>query len=116
MVGMKTEYTISWVALFRIVTVVSAVFLLWKLTNVILMIAVALMLASAFHPIVLKLQKWMPVSIASILVITFLVLPIFLIGFSFFPNLISQFPDILIALDRVLRQTAFLPEPLRNID
>lgn len=113
---MKTEYTISWVALFRIVTVGFSVFLIWKLTNVILMVAVALMLASAFHPIVLKLQKWMPASVASIVVIMFLILPIFLLGFSFIPNLISQFPDILNVLDRVLRQSSFLPEPLRNVD
>ncbi|HSX18606.1 MAG TPA: AI-2E family transporter [Candidatus Saccharimonadales bacterium] len=113
---MKTEYTISWRTIFRLIIAGVSIFLIWKLASIILMIIVAMMLASAFHPFVTRLEKFMPATLASILVMVAMFIPIVLIFLAFIPNLISQFPEIVALLGKVLNNSIFLPEPLRSLD
>ena len=112
----KNEYTISWRTIIRLIITGVSIFLVWKLASIILMVIIAMMLASAFHPFVSRLQKWMPVTVASVVVVSFLLLPIFLIAFTFIPNLVAQFPEILKILNNVLSHSSVLPPALKNID
>lgn len=113
---MKTEYTISWQTIYRILIAGVCIFLALRLLNVILMVIVSSMLAFAFHPYVAKLQKYVPGPVASVIVVLTMFLPLLLVGFSIIPNLIAQFPEILKALDKVLNQSSFLPPSLRSVD
>ncbi len=110
------EHTISWRSIFRVTISALAIYLSIKLIHVVLMIVVAMMLSSAFFPLVNRLKTRMPLTVASVLVILLLLSPIVVIAFSFIPNLISQFPAILTTVNDILTKTSILPPAIRNLD
>jgi predicted PurR-regulated permease PerM len=110
------EHPFSWSALFRIVSAGLAVYLVWYLFDILMLIAMSVMLAAALHPLVLKLEKRLTTTFASILVVFMLFLPIIVIIWSIIPNLIEQFPEIVRILDGIVSKSAILPPELRSID
>ncbi len=113
----KTEHPLSWKALMRIVIIVAAIWLSWFLFDTILLILVSIMLASALFPIVYRLmRKGVPITLASILVVFVLFIPIIIIIVTVVPGLIQQFPEIVQQVNIVLNKSALLPPELRNID
>jgi predicted PurR-regulated permease PerM len=106
----KTEHPFSWQALARIVAVGLILYLTWRLYDTILLIFVSLMMATAFYPIVLKLeQRRLSVTLSSILVVISLLLPIFIIIFTIVPGLVQQFPDIVRTVESSVNQSTLLP-------
>lgn len=110
------EHTISWRSIFRIIIAGFSVYLVWRLTEVALIVLTAMMLAAAFHPIVNRLKTKMPTTLAAILVILLLLSPIIVIAFNIIPNLIDQFPAILQTVTSILNKTSILPPSIRNVD
>ncbi len=110
------EHTVSWKTIFRVLTTVLAVYLSFRLVNIILVILTSIMLAAAFHPIVTRLKRYMPNTLAAAIVILLLLSPIVLIAFAVLPNLIDQFPQILATVSTILNKTTVLPPALRNVD
>lgn len=110
------EHTISWRSILRVIIACLVVYLVWRLTEVALIVFTAMMLASAFHPIVNKLKTKIPTTLAAVLVITLLLSPIIVIAFNIIPNLIDQFPAILATVSSILNKTSILPPAIRNID
>ncbi len=113
----KMEHPLSWKALFRIVTIIGIIWLCWYLFDTILLIAVSIMLATALFPIVYRLTKrGLSITLASILVVFVLFIPIILIIVSIVPGLIQQFPEIGTKLSAALNRSTLLPPELRNIN
>jgi len=110
------EHTISWKTLIRVAISALVLYLCLKLVSVILVIIISAMLASAFSPLVAKLQRFVPTPIAAILVILILLSPIVIIAFNIIPNLIQQFPAIVKTVDSILQKTTVLPPLVRNVD
>ena len=110
------EYTISWKSIWRLVIALGAIYLVWQLSELILIIMTSIMLAAAFYPVVKMLERRMSATLASILVFSLLLLPIILILFTFIPNLIEQFPDILRTVNIILDKSSIVPPSLKNID
>jgi predicted PurR-regulated permease PerM len=111
----KHEHPLSWVALFRVATTAGIIWLCWYLFDTILLIIVSLMLAAALFPIVYKLmQRKIPITLASVLVVLVLFIPIILIIVTIVPGLIQQFPEIVTQLNLVVNKAAILPPEVRN--
>ncbi len=116
MYNLIVEHTVSWRSIFRVIIAGLTVYLLWRLTEVALIILTAMMLAAAFHPVVAKLKTKIPTTLAAILVILLLLSPIVVIAFNIIPNLVDQFPAILATVSSILNKTSILPPSIRNID
>lgn len=112
----KNEITISWTTIFRLVVTGVVIYLTWYLFSILLLILMSLMLAAALYPIVLRLKKRLTLTLASILVVFMLVLPIGILIFSIIPSLIQQFPDIVSTLDNIASKSALLPPQVKTID
>jgi predicted PurR-regulated permease PerM len=112
----KYEHNISWQALFRIIIAGFAVYLAVYLYNTLLLILVAMMLAAAFYPLVIKLSRKLPLTLSSVLVVFSLLLPLIIILASILPSLVQEFPGILSTIDEVFNRSALLPQELRNVD
>ncbi len=110
------ENTISWKSIFRIIIAALGVYLVWTLSQLILIIITSVMLASAFYPIVRVLERKMSATLAAILVFSLLLLPIILILFTFIPNLIQQFPEILKTVNIIIDKSSIVPASVKNID
>lgn len=110
------EHTISWRSIFRVIVACLFVYLIWKLTEVALVVLTAMMLAAAFHPVVNRLKTKMPITLAAALVILLLLSPIVIIAFNIIPNLVDQFPAILSRISSILNKTSILPPTIRNLD
>lgn len=98
-----------------LVLTVVAVFLIWKLVSVLLLILMALMLAAALNPIVDRLSTKMPRSAASITVILIFIVPLIAIFISILPGLFKQIPEIISSVNSAFHNSTFLPH-LQNID
>lgn len=110
------EQTISWRSILRLLLTIAAVYLCIRLIQIILVIFISMMLATAFSPIVNRLKTKMPVTVASVLVMLVLLSPIATIAVIIIPNLIDQFPDILRTINTILNKSTLLPPSLREVD
>lgn len=112
----KIEHLISWGALLRIVVVVLAIFLIWNLGRILLLVLLALMLASALYPIVRFFNRKISLPIAAVLVTLLIFIPIIVIGVVLISSFIEQLPSLLKTLNSILKQSDILPPAIRSID
>lgn len=112
----KYEHPLSWSAIFRVITAILAVYFIWYLQGTIIMILFSFMLAVALYPIVRRLNKYLPLTLSSVLVVSLLFLPFLTLAATIIPNLIQQFPDILRAVNDVVNNSKILPESIKSID
>lgn len=110
------EHPFSFSAIIRIIVSILAVYLIWKGSQILLVILIAIMLATALYPIVKVVNKKLPLSISALLVVLLLVLPFFIVGATALPGLVAEFPELLKKVNALLNDSLFLPESLRNID
>ncbi len=110
------EHPFSFSAIIRIIVSILAVYLIWKASQILLVILISIMLATALHPIFKLVNSKLPLGISAVLVVLLLVLPFFIIGATALPSLVSEFPELLKKVNTLLNDSAFLPETLRNID
>lgn len=112
----KQDHPLSWSALFRVAIIIGGAYLFWRLQDVIILVLLSLVLCSALYPIVKFLNKKLPLSVASVLVMLVLFLPLTAVIISVIPNLIAQFPDVTRTLNTSLQNSTIVPPWLRNID
>ncbi len=110
------EHPFSWSAIMRIITAALMVYFVWKATHILLIILISLMLATALHPLAVRVSKRMPMGIAALLVVLLLILPFIIIGATVLPSFVSEFPHLLKTVNGLINDSTFLPESLRNID
>ncbi len=110
------EHPLSWSAILRLVTVLLAIYLIWKASGVLVIIIISIMLATALHPIVTRISAKMPLVIAAILTMLILMLPFILIGASVIPTFIDQLPHLLKTVNKLVNNSQLLPATFRNIN
>lgn len=112
----RFEVTPSWTALFRIILVILATLVTWKLKGVIIIVLLATMLSSALYPTVRYLTKWVSLTVASIITLAVLTIPLISTVAVIIPNFIQQFPSLLKTLNVIVVRSTFLPQSLKQID
>ncbi len=112
----RFEVTPSWTALFRIILVILATLVTWKLKGVIIIVLLATMLSSALYPTVRYLTKWVSLTVASIITLAVLTVPLISTVAVIIPNFIQQFPSLLKTLNVIVVRSTFLPQSLKQID
>ncbi len=110
------EITPSWTALFRVLIVGFALYLIWQLNSVIIIVILSAMLSSALYPLVRFFNKWCSLTLASIITMAILTVPLIVSIAVIVPNFIDQFPGLLKTLNVILIRSTFLPESLRHVD
>lgn len=110
------EHPLSWEAIARIVATGIMIFIVWKIFNILVLILISAMLAAALYPIVIKLHKKLPLSIATLIVVFLLLVPFIILGVTVIPSVIWQFPDLLKTLSGIVRGLPVIPATVRNID
>ena len=112
----QIEQTISWKAIVRVVLTFAILYLIWNLNAIILIILVSLMFASALNPIVVKLSKYIPFTLAAVICVFSIVVPLlFLVGILV-PNLVLQIPAIFQSIDKEIGGASILPDFIKHID
>lgn len=93
-----------------------ALFLIWKASGAVIVIAVALVLTASLHPLVqtIHIKTKIPILLSTLLVFIILIAPFVIIGFTIVPNLNSQFPQLLTSIDSTLNQLPFVGDVLNN--
>lgn len=109
------EHPLSWKALFRVVAIALTLYLVWSLYNVAIMILLSLLVASAMQPLVKVLDKHLPFTLSSVLVVLLLFLPFVIVIVWLVPGFISQIPNIINTLNNVLKNS-LSPEIIKNIN
>ena len=112
----SVEHTLSWRSIFRVILAACVIYLVINLFKIILLILISMMLASALYPLVVQLRKFLPLTVAAILAIVILFLPVVFLALTIIPTLVSQFPEILKALNSAVDNSTLLPPALRNVD
>ncbi|MEK9158307.1 MAG: AI-2E family transporter [Patescibacteria group bacterium] len=110
------EHPLSWQALGRIVTVALAVYIAWQAINVLVMILIALIFATAIYPIVRSFHRHMSIIASATVVLIIFLIPATLFGYFILPNLVKETPDLLKTFYGIISQISFLPETIKNFD
>jgi predicted PurR-regulated permease PerM len=112
----KIEISLSSKTIKTIILIAIAIFFIWKLSAILILLITAIMVAAALEPIVKWLNKKLPKVLSAVIVIIGLVLPLIYVVGSVIPDFISQFPDILNRVTNTLSNVSFLPPFLRQLD
>ena len=112
----QQEHPFGWKALSHIVIVAGVLFLVWKLSLIVADIFIALLLASALYPLVIKANKKIPLPASVFLVLLCFTAPIVSALIYFVPTILDQLPELAQALDTTLKQLNFLPEAALSFD
>jgi predicted PurR-regulated permease PerM len=92
-------------------------FLVWRLSDIIILMVTAMMCAAALTPPVDWLHKEkLPRPLAAALVVIALVLPIVYVFIAVAPTFITQLPTIMQTVSNSLNTYSFLPAELRNLN
>ncbi|MBA3724388.1 MAG: AI-2E family transporter [Candidatus Levybacteria bacterium] len=110
------EHPFSWNAILRIITAGMGLYFIWMASSILVVILIAIMLATAFYPIVMRLSKHMPVILATILSMLLLFVPFIIIGASVIPTFIQEFPTLLKTVNNLVQDSTILPKEIRSID
>jgi predicted PurR-regulated permease PerM len=111
-----SEHPFSWKALSRIVLITSSLFLVWKLSVIFADIFIALILASAVYPVVLKLQRRFSLKVSVLLVLVSFVVPIVFASLYYIPTIITQLPEVVVTINAIVKQIPFIPSSLFSFD
>src|SRR5260221_11942164 len=110
------ELIISWKSLFRILLVLTSIFLLWNLSDILMTVLLSLMLAAALYPFVESLNKKLPYTMSAIIVTFVVFLPFVFTFFILLTTFFAQLPSLLVTLTNVIRDSTFTQDLFRQID
>lgn len=110
------EHPFSWEAILRIIAAGLLLYFVWKASGILVIILISIMLATALHPIVMKVSTKIPLVFASLLAMLVLLLPFIIIGATLVPGFIAEFPHLLKRVNSLVNQAQFLPPSLREIN
>lgn len=112
----KIEVSISSETISRILIIAAGILLVWKLSDIFILLITAIMIASALNPAVEWLNKKLSLTLSAVLVVIGLILPLVYVVGAVIPNFVSQFPEISQRVTGTLSNVDFLPSFLRNLD
>ena len=112
----SAEHPFSWPAIIRLITAGIILYFMWQAANILVVILIAVMLATAFYPLVVKLSTKIPLTLAAILAMLILLVPFILIGASVIPHFIKEFPHLVETVNHLVKNSTILPESVRTID
>lgn len=113
----KLEVSLSSKTIYTLLFIAIGIFLVWQLSDIIILTITAMMCAAALAPAVDWLHsKKIPVVAAALMVVIVLVLPIIYILVSVLPTFVTQFPTIMDTISKSLNSYNFLPAEIRNLD
>lgn len=110
------EHTISWRSIFRILLVLVAIFLTWKLQSVLMMVLLSLMLAAALYPLVGFLNRKLPLTLSAVLVTLLVLLPFVFTFFLLISTFVEQLPSLLATINAIIKTSPVAPEVVKQID
>ena len=112
----KMEISISSQTIRNILLIIAVIFFVWKLSDVVILLVTAVIIATALNPAVKWLHKKLPLVLSAIIVVIVLILPIVYILVAIVPSFIGQFPVIIDRVTSALGGANFLPSFLRQLD
>jgi predicted PurR-regulated permease PerM len=110
------EHPFSWQAIVRIITTIFILVLIWKTLNILVLVLISVMFATALYPLVVKLQKRLPLLLATLLVVLLLLVPFIILIATIVPGITHELPTLLTTINKIIRQSTFLPPALKNLD
>jgi predicted PurR-regulated permease PerM len=113
----KSEIRLAPETIYYLLFTALGIFLIWRLSDILILIITALLCAAALTPIVewLHRQK-LPLPFAAALVVIALVLPLIYVFVAVTPTFIVQLPTIMQTVSNSLNSYSFLPAELRNLN
>lgn len=109
------EHPLSWKALLRVVVIVLSLYLIWNLYNVVIILLLSLVLATAMNPLVKKLDQKLPLSLSAVLVILLLLLPFVVVVAGLIPGFANEIPNLIKTLNNALKNYVS-PELIKSIN
>jgi predicted PurR-regulated permease PerM len=113
----RSEIRLAPETIYYLLFIALGIFLVWRLSDILILIVTALMCAAALDPLVEWLhKKKLPIPLAAALVVFVLVLPLAYVFIAVTPTFIAQLPTIMQTVSNSLNSYTFLPAQLRNLN
>lgn len=113
----KLEISFSPQTIYTIIFIGLGIFIVWKLSDILILMLTAMMCAAALNPGVAWLEKKkIPQTAAAAIIVFALFLPLIYVSIAILPTFFSQLPGIFKTISNTLNSYGFLPEQLRNFD
>lgn len=112
----RVEHSINLYSLWLAIASVVGVILVWQLLPVVMLVLTAMLLAAALTPLVRWLNRLLPLSIAALIILIGISIPVVWLLATVVPSFIAQIPTALDGLTAALRSATFLPWSIRTID
>jgi putative heme transporter len=112
----KVEFSLSPQTIKTILLIAASIFFIWKLSDIVILLITAIMVAAALSPIVSWLNKKLSMTLSATIVVVVLILPLIYVFGAVIPDLISQFPAISERVSAALAGATFLPPVIRQLD
>ena len=112
----KIEVSLSPQTIKTILLIAVGILFIWQLSDIVILMIMAIMVAAALNPAVKWLNKKLSITLSAALVVIGLILPLIYVIGAVIPNFISQFPAILDRVNIALNSASFLPPFLKQLD
>lgn len=112
----KVEVSLSPQTIKTVLLIAIAILFIWQLSDLVVLLITAVMVAAALNPAVKWLNKKLSITLSAALVVIGLILPLIYVVGAVIPDFISQFPAISTRVSAALAGATFLPPAIRQID
>ncbi len=110
------EHSVSPRTVVTVVVAALIVVTLWQLTDVLLLVVSAMLLAAALGPLVKRLHKFMPVPLSAIVILLVLLLPVVWVVATVVPNFLTKLPSLIQTIGTALANSPYVPYSIRTLD
>jgi len=110
------EHPLSWQAIGRVFGAILIVVFVWKTFNILVLILISAMLATALYPLVLRFNRKLPLVLSTLLVVLLLLVPFIILGATVIPGFVRELPELLKSLDDIINKSPVIPPSVRSID
>ena len=112
----KVEVYLSPQTIKTILLIAAGILFIWQLSDLVVLLITAIMVAAALNPAVKWLNKKLSITLSAALVVIGLILPLIYVVGAVIPDFVSQFPAISARVSTALDNMAFLPPVLKHLD
>jgi len=112
----KVEVSLSPQTIKTILLIAIGILFIWQLSDLVILLITAIMVAAALNPAVKWLNKKLSMTLSAALVVIVLILPLIYVVGAVIPDFISQFPAISARVSTALDNISFLPPVLKHLD
>lgn len=110
------NHPLSWASLFRVVTVALLVYLIWRLSGIIIISILSLVLAATLYPIVKFLNRKLSLTFSSIITIILIFLPLITIITFLTKGFVTQLPGIVSNFGSTIQSSNNIPQFIKELD